>query len=39
MKVTPLFRWYDIYIGAYIDLPGRAVYLVPLPMVVLKVSW
>ena len=36
---TLFFRWYDLWIGAYIDTKGRAVYLCPVPCFGIKVSW
>lgn len=33
------FRWYDLWIGAYVDTKGRAIYICPIPMVGVKVSW
>jgi hypothetical protein len=33
------FRWYDLWVGIYIDTKGRAVYICPLPMFGLKVQW
>ena len=38
MKITPFFRWYDLWIGAYVDTKNRTVYLCPLPMVGVKIS-
>lgn len=31
MKVKPFFRWYDLWIGLYIDREARAVYICPIP--------
>ena len=36
---TPFFRWYDIWIGAYIDAKNRTVYICPLPMIGVKIAW
>jgi len=40
-KVLPLFRWYDFYIGVFIDRQARfnIVYIFPLPMFGIKVQW
>lgn len=38
MKITPFFRWYDIWIGIFIDTKKRTVYVCPLPMVGVKVE-
>lgn len=34
-KVTLSFRWYDLWVGAYIDRKYRKVYICPLPTIVL----
>lgn len=39
LKLTPFVRWYDLWVGAYVDTAKRAVYLCPLPCVGLKVEW
>ncbi len=36
IKPKPFFRWYDLWIGAYIDVNNRAIYICPLPMVGVK---
>lgn len=32
------FRWYDIWIGAYIDRPRRVLYICPIPMVGVRIK-
>ena len=27
MKVSPYFRWYDLWVGAYIDTKKKALYV------------
>ena len=39
MKVQLQWKWYDLWIGVFIDTKGKAVYVCPLPTVVIKVSW
>lgn len=36
---TPFFRWFDLWIGAYIDVENRAIYICPLPMVGVKIRF
>ena len=38
-KVEIGFRWYDLWIGAFIDTESRTVYICPLPMVVIKYQY
>ena len=38
MKITPFFRWYDIWVGAFIDTKKRTVYICPFPMIGVKVE-
>jgi len=39
MTITLSFAWYDIWVGIYIDRARRAVYVCPLPCLVLKFQW
>lgn len=32
MKIRFIFKWYDIWVGAFIDRSRRAVYIFPVPM-------
>jgi hypothetical protein len=31
MTIKPIFAWYDLWIGVFIDAPKRRVYVFPLP--------
>lgn len=33
------FRWYDFWIGAYIDTTNHAIYICPVPMLGVKITW
>ena len=37
-RVTPFFRWYDLWVGAYYDRDNKALYICPLPMVGVKIN-
>jgi hypothetical protein len=32
MKITPLFAWYDLWVGVYWDRKTRRLYVLPVPM-------
>lgn len=36
--IRPFFRWYDLWIGAYVDTANRAIYICPLPMIGVKIQ-
>ena len=33
------FRWFDLWVGLYVDVRGRSFYFCPLPTIGVKVSW
>jgi len=33
MSIRPIFAWYDIWIGAFVDRPKRRIYIFPIPCV------
>ena len=39
LKIKPFFRWYDLWIGAYIDTKDKSLYVIPFPMLGLKFYW
>jgi hypothetical protein len=38
IKISPYFRWYDLWMGAYIDQKNYTLYIGYLPMLGLKVK-
>lgn len=38
MRVRPIFAWYDFWVGVYWDRAKRTLYVLPLPMVGVRVS-
>jgi hypothetical protein len=39
MTIKPVFRWYDLWVGLYVDLPNRALYVFPVPMFGLEIQF
>jgi hypothetical protein len=39
VKIRPVFAWYDIWVGVFIDKPKRRVYVFPIPCVGLVVEY
>lgn len=39
IRVRPIFAWYDLWIGVFVDRSKRRVYVFPLPCIGLVVSW
>lgn len=37
MKIKPFFRWYDLWIGVFIDKEHGVLYVCPIPMFGFKV--
>lgn len=31
-RVSPYFRWFDLWVGVYVDVPDRQVYIGYIPM-------
>jgi len=38
-RVKLQWKWYDLWVGVYIDTPGRAIYVCPLPTIVLRIYY
>lgn len=32
MRIKPIFRWFDLWIGVFIDTKKRIIYFFPVPM-------
>jgi hypothetical protein len=39
MTVKPIFAWYDLWVGAFWDRKGRKLYILPLPMLGMVISF
>jgi hypothetical protein len=38
MRFSLQWRWYDLWVGVFVDLPSRRLYICPLPTVVVVVD-
>lgn len=38
-RVRLFFKWYDIWVGVFIDTKNRFIYICPLPMLVIRISY
>jgi len=39
VTIRPIFAWYDLWVGIFIDLPKKRLYVFPLPMFGLVIEW
>lgn len=39
MTVKFMFAWYDFWVGVFVDRPKKCVYIFPVPMFGIKISW
>jgi hypothetical protein len=39
MTIRPIFAWYDVWVGVFIDRPKRKVYVFPFPCLGLVISF
>jgi hypothetical protein len=39
VRITPIFRWYDLWIGLFIDRPNHRLYAFPIPCFGFKMDW
>jgi hypothetical protein len=39
VTVRPIFAWYDLWIGVFIDRAKRRLYIFPLPCLGVVVEW
>lgn len=37
--VRPLFAWYDLWVGVYVDTARRRVFILPVPMFGIVIWW
>jgi hypothetical protein len=39
MRVSPVFAWYDMWVGVFVDLAKRRIYIFPIPCVGIIVNY
>jgi hypothetical protein len=39
MSVRPIFAWYDIWVGVFIDRPKCRIYVLPIPCFGIVIDW
>jgi hypothetical protein len=39
MRIRPMFAWYDLWVGAFIDKPKRRLSVFPLPCLGFVIEW
>lgn len=39
INVRPIFAWYDLWIGVFVDKKKRRAYVLPLPCIGFVVQW
>ena len=38
MKIRPIFAWYDLWIGVFVDTKNRRIYIFPIPCIGLRID-
>ena len=39
VTIKPIFAWYDLWVGAFVDSDKQRLYVFPLPMFGFVVEW
>jgi hypothetical protein len=39
VTIRPIFAWYDLWVGVFVDRPKQRVYVFPVPCIGLVISW
>ena len=38
-RIKPIFKWFDIWVGVFVDQKSRVLYIFPLPMLGFKIGY
>lgn len=39
MRVRPIFAWFDLWVGVFVDVGKQRIYIFPIPCIGVVVSW
>ena len=39
MRIRPVFAWYDLWVGVFIDTAERRIFVLPLPCLGVVIDW
>jgi hypothetical protein len=39
MRIRPVFAWYDLWVGVFIDTAKRRIFVLPLPCLGVVIDW
>lgn len=39
IRIRPLFAWFDLWVGVFIDRPRHRVYVFPVPCLGVVITW
>lgn len=39
LRIRPVCRWFDIWVGVYVDTNRKRLYILPLPCIGVYVQW
>jgi hypothetical protein len=39
MRIRPVFAWYDLWVGVFIDTAKQRIFVLPLPCLGVVIDW